>query len=66
MAQSRQDEARAIAAGLDNKVTTHRGKVVAEVLCVQADDARRVLSKFGRKGWKTSLDGFTVRAEISL
>lgn len=63
---SKQDEARAIAAGLDHSVTTSRGKVIAEVTCVQAVDARRVLSAFGRKGWKTSVDGYTIRAEHAL
>lgn len=63
---TKQDEARAIAAGLDNRVTTSKGKVIAEVTCVQAVDARRVLSKFGQKGWKTSVDGYTIRAEYTL
>lgn len=64
---SKADDARRIASGLDFTVTTSRGKVVAEVTAPTADDAKRVLSAFGREGWKTSFvgrDGHKVRAEV--
>lgn len=64
---SRQEDARRIANGRRNRVTTNVGKVVAEVICPTPEDAREVLAAFGRQGWKTSFQGIenkTVRAEI--
>jgi hypothetical protein len=66
---SRQDDARRIAAGLKFTVTTTRRKVVAEVICPSPSDARRVLSAFGKEGWKTNQTGpgnKTVHAEVAL
>lgn len=64
---SRQSEARGIANGRRNRVTTQVGKVVAEVICPSSADAREVLAAFGKAGWKTSFQGIenkTVRAEV--
>jgi hypothetical protein len=64
---NRQSQARAIANGRRNRVNTSIGKVVAEVICPTADDAREVLAAFGRAGWSTSFQGIenkTVRAEV--
>jgi len=63
---SRQSDARRIAGDLDRTVNTSKGKVVAEVTCPEAADAKRVLAAFGREGWRTSLHGKVVRAEVSL
>jgi antitoxin (DNA-binding transcriptional repressor) of toxin-antitoxin stability system len=63
---SKQDDARRIAAGLKYTVTTRRGQAVAEIVCPGPNDARRVLAAFGREGWKTTMEGKTVRAEVSL
>jgi hypothetical protein len=66
---SKQDDARRIAAGLTYTVSTTRRKATAEVVCPSPADARRVLSAFGKEGWKTSMTGpgnKTVHAEISL
>lgn len=64
MSTSRQGEARAIASGLDHKVDTTRGKVTAEVTCPTPADTKRVLTAFGRAGWKTSVSGNLVLAEV--
>lgn len=66
---SKQDDARRIAAGLAYTVSTSRRKATAEVVCPTPEDAKRVLSAFGKEGWKTSLTGpgnKTVHAEITL
>lgn len=63
---SKADDARRIASGLKFTTTVTREKVVAEVETPTADDHRRVLSTFGREGWKTSIKkgGKVVRAEV--
>lgn len=64
---SKSDDARRIAAGLTYTTDVSKGKVVAEVETPSAEDHKRVLSAFGREGWKTSIkkNGTVVRAEVT-